>query len=117
MIKLKELRESKHLSQQRLAIDLNVSQATVSKYELGQAEPDIPTIIKLAGYFHVSADYLCSESVMTSKTSRTVTCPMPKDSLFSILNGLIKRKRQSFWHICRGFCRNERLNVNEKLRT
>lgn len=58
MIKLKELRESKHLSQQRLAIDLNVSQATVSKYELGQAEPDIPTIIKLAGYFHVSADYL-----------------------------------------------------------
>lgn len=58
MKKLKELRESKHLSQQRLAIDLNVSQATVSKYELGQAEPDIPTIIKLAGYFHVSADYL-----------------------------------------------------------
>ena len=58
MKKLKELRESKHLSQQQLAIDLNVSQATVSKYELGQAEPDIPTIIKLAGYFHVSADYL-----------------------------------------------------------
>lgn len=27
MKKLKELRESKHLSQQRLAIDLNVSQA------------------------------------------------------------------------------------------
>lgn len=58
MIKLKELRESKHLSQQRLALDLNVSQATVSKYELGLAEPDIPTIVKLAGYFHVSADYL-----------------------------------------------------------
>lgn len=58
MIRLKELREGKNLSQQRLAIELNVSQATISKYELGLAEPDIPTIIQLAGYFHVSTDYL-----------------------------------------------------------
>lgn len=58
MKRLKELRESKHISQQRLAIELNVSQATISKYELGQADPDIPTIVQLAEYFHVSADYL-----------------------------------------------------------
>ncbi len=58
MKRLKELRKGKHLSQQRLAIDLNVSQATISKYELGQADPDIPTIVQLAEYFHVSADYL-----------------------------------------------------------
>ncbi len=58
MKRLKELREGKNLSQQRLAIDLNVSQATISKYELGQADPDIPTIVQLAEYFHVSADYL-----------------------------------------------------------
>ncbi len=58
MKRLKELREGKHISQQRLAIDLNVSQATISKYELGQADPDIPTIVQLARYFHVSADYL-----------------------------------------------------------
>jgi len=58
MKRLKELREGKHISQQRLAIDLNVSQATISKYELGQADPDIPTIVQLAEYFHVSADYL-----------------------------------------------------------
>ncbi len=58
MKRLKELREGKHISQQRLAIDLNVSQASISKYELGQADPDIPTIVELAEYFHVSADYL-----------------------------------------------------------
>ncbi len=58
MKRLKELREGKHISQQRLAIELNVSQATISKYELGQADPDIPTIVQLAEYFHVSADYL-----------------------------------------------------------
>lgn len=58
MKRLKELREGKHISQQRLAIELNVSQATISKYELGQADPDIPTIVQLAEYFHVSTDYL-----------------------------------------------------------
>lgn len=56
--RLKELREIKHISQQRLAMDLNLSQATISKYEIGLAEPDIPTIVQLAEYFHVSADYL-----------------------------------------------------------
>ncbi len=58
MKRLKELREGKHISQQRLAIELNVSQATISKYELGQADPGIPTIVQLAQFFHVSADYL-----------------------------------------------------------
>ncbi len=58
MKRLKDLREGKHISQQRLAIELNVSQATISKYELGQADSDIPTIVQLAEYFHVSADYL-----------------------------------------------------------
>ncbi len=58
MKRIKQLREEKHLSQQRLALDLNVSQATVSKYELGQTDPDIQMIVNLAKYFRVSADYL-----------------------------------------------------------
>lgn len=58
MHRIKELRESRHLSQQRLAIDMNVSQAMISKYELGQSEPDIQMIMKLASYFQVSTDYL-----------------------------------------------------------
>ena len=39
-------------------IDMNVSQAMISKYELGQSEPDIQMITKLASYFQVSTDYL-----------------------------------------------------------
>lgn len=58
MHRIKELRESRHLSQQRLAIDMNISQAMISKYELGQSEPDIQMITKLASYFNVSSDYL-----------------------------------------------------------
>lgn len=58
MKRIKILREAKGLSQQRLAIELNVSQAMISKYELGQAEPDIQMICNIARYFGVSADYL-----------------------------------------------------------
>lgn len=58
MIRLKELREIKQLSQQRLAIEMNISQTMISKYELGQAEPDIQMIGKLSRFFRVSSDYL-----------------------------------------------------------
>ena len=58
MERLKLLREARGLSQQYLAIEFNVSQAMISKYELGLAEPDISMICSIAKFFHVSADYL-----------------------------------------------------------
>ncbi len=76
MKRIKQLREEKHLSQQRLSLDLNVSQATVSKYELGQTDPDIQMIINLAKYFRVSADYLLEisddkQNISDSRLSET----------------------------------------------
>ena len=58
MLRLKSLREERHISQQKLAIDLSVSQASISKYEKALAEPDISMLCNLAEYFHVSIDYL-----------------------------------------------------------
>ena len=58
MEQLKILREARGLSQQRLAIEFNVSQAMISKYELGLSEPDIGLICSIAKFFNVSADYL-----------------------------------------------------------
>ncbi len=57
-MRLRELRESKRLSQQRLAMDLNMSQNTISRYETGAHEPGITELVKIADYFHVSVDYL-----------------------------------------------------------
>ena len=62
MIKLRSLREERKISQQRLAIDLQISQASISKYEVGGAEPDIGTIVELARYFGVSTDFLLGVS-------------------------------------------------------
>lgn len=58
IFRLKELREKKHISQVKLAMDLNMNQNTISRYECGVHEADYETLIKLADYFGVSIDYL-----------------------------------------------------------
>ena len=57
-MRLKELRKSKKISQLKLAMDLNMNQNTISRYETGEREPGINELIKIADYFNVSIDYL-----------------------------------------------------------
>lgn len=58
IFRLKELRENRHLSQVRLALDLNLSQNSISRYENLEREAGYDTLIMIADYFHVSLDYL-----------------------------------------------------------
>jgi transcriptional regulator with XRE-family HTH domain len=58
MLRLKELRKKRHLSQITLAMDLNMNQNSISRYENGEREADYATLIAIADYFHVSVDYL-----------------------------------------------------------
>lgn len=58
MIRLKELRRQKQISQLKLAMDLGMNQNTVSRYETEEREADYQTLIAFAEYFHVSVDYL-----------------------------------------------------------
>ena len=57
-VRLKEIRKSRHLSQLKLALDLNTNQNTISRYENGEREPGIKEMIKIADYFNISVDYL-----------------------------------------------------------
>jgi len=57
-MRLKEIRKKRGLSQVRLAMELNTSQNTVSRYETGEREPSIADLIRIADFFHVSVDYL-----------------------------------------------------------
>ncbi|MBO4667273.1 MAG: helix-turn-helix transcriptional regulator [Bacilli bacterium] len=56
--KIAELRKEKNLSQEQLAEILNTSRQAVSKWERGEAYPDIDRLKELAIYFGVSIDYL-----------------------------------------------------------
>lgn len=57
-IRLKELRKQQRLSQVRVAMDLNMNQNSLSRYETGRREADYKTLILLADYYNVSIDYL-----------------------------------------------------------
>lgn len=65
-MRLKELRKKKGLSQQRLAMELNVNQNTISRYETGEREADYKSLIMLADYFGVSIDYLLERTDVNS---------------------------------------------------
>ena len=56
--KLKELRKDRKISQLKLALDLNMNQNTISRYENLERQADYTTLIAFADYFGVSIDYL-----------------------------------------------------------
>ncbi len=56
--RLKELREEKGLSIEMLAKELGVSDIAIGRWEKGLRTPNIDTLILVANYFNVSADYL-----------------------------------------------------------
>lgn len=64
MLRLKELRKQKHISQQALAKAVGSSQSSINSYENNVYEPDITMLIKLANFFGVSIDYLiCNNEI------------------------------------------------------
>lgn len=60
--RIKELRESKDVSQLELSKHLNISNTTLSQYETGKRIPSDEIKIKIAQYFNVSIDYLFGQS-------------------------------------------------------
>ena len=56
--RIRDLRKSHKLSQTELAKLVHVSQATVTSWETGRADPSSSALNTLATFFNVSADYL-----------------------------------------------------------
>ena len=58
MERIKKIREDRDLSQNKIAKILNCSQTTYSRYETGNLNIPVDSLIKLAIYFNTSIDYL-----------------------------------------------------------
>ena len=58
---LKKLRLENGFSQKTLAEKLKISVKTLSHWETGYSEPSIDFILKLAGFFEVTTDYILSD--------------------------------------------------------
>lgn len=65
---IKKIRKSKGLSQEELAIKLNVVRQTVSKWENGLSVPDSDMLITLADELDTSVSVLLGETVMEPMT-------------------------------------------------
>lgn len=61
--KIAGLRKEKGWSQEQLAEQMGVSRQAVSKWESGQALPDLDKILALSQLFGVTTDYLLKEAI------------------------------------------------------
>lgn len=62
--KLKELRESRHLTQTGMGARIGVTQQNISRYERDVSTMPVEILLETADYFNVTTDYLLGRSEM-----------------------------------------------------
>lgn len=67
---IRDLRKQHRLSQTELAKAVHVSQATVTAWETGKAEPSSSALNTLASFFNVTSDYLLGRSSMPNNNQK-----------------------------------------------
>ena len=62
-MRLRDLREDNDITQNQIALMLNIKQNTYSQYENGKREVPINILWKLADFYDVSIDYLVGREI------------------------------------------------------
>ena len=93
---LRNLLDSRGVSQKWLAEEAETTEATISRYVSGKTQPEITIVVKIPSALRVSMDYLCGLTNM----------PTPKESLDTDLQLLLHcyekadpRDRKIIWTI------------------
>lgn len=94
--KLVEERKSRGLSQEQLADELGVSRQAISRWEAGNALPDVSNLKRISELFEISTDYLLNDDCMQESDIKVVKNIRKNNerklyslSLFLILFGII----------------------------
>ncbi len=66
---IKAIRKSKGLSQQELAVKLNVVRQTISKWEQGLSVPDSDMLISISEVFEIPVSTLLGENIIESEVN------------------------------------------------
>ncbi len=86
--RLRDLREDHDLTKAELAKMLNISERTLSRFEIRESEPTISILIKLSLIFNVSIDYICGIKDDIEITEKGI-----KDDIEQAINLLSKAMR------------------------
>lgn len=81
--KLLTLRKANGLTQEQLAEKLDVSRQSVSKWESGQAVPELEKIVALSAVFNVTTDYLLKSSQIDDLSVKTEMLEKQQQMIFS----------------------------------
>lgn len=84
---IQKLRISRGLTQERLAELLEVSRQSISKWELGQAVPDVEKIIRMSELFDVSTDTILLKN---TKEDEVTSNPLHLGSVYLIVKDFEK---------------------------
>ena len=90
--KLRTLRTQAGMSQSELAKRLNITKSVVSYYELQERTPSSDVLVRLAGIFHVSTDFLLG---INHKKMIDVSDLTDEDYQFLLLTVETLRKKNS----------------------
>ena len=69
--KLREIRETRGLTQTQMSKIMRVSRVSYCNYENGINEPSLESLILVADYFHVSVDYLLGRNGYSNSVTFT----------------------------------------------
>ena len=76
---LKLLRTEKGVSQQKVADAISSNQQSIHRYENGDYQPDIETLIALADYFNTSIDYIVGRTDIRNRIEKVEKYALNKE--------------------------------------
>ena len=79
---LKDLRNNRKISQEKLAKHMGVSRSTIAMWESGASEPDNESLKKLSMFFGVSTDYLLENEISNNEPQIS-----DDDIMFALFDG------------------------------
>ena len=87
--KIKDLRETHHMTQNALAKKLNITRASVNAWEQGISVPSTQYLIELASIFKVSTDYLLSD-----KANQTIDVAGHQSRQVALMTELVSKQKK-----------------------
>lgn len=88
--KLVELRKKNNYSQEQVATKLNISRQAISKWERGEASPDLDNLVLLAKLYNVSVDEILNgDQIDTNFDEKNKISEDKNKKLFSLVSNII----------------------------